>query len=119
MRIDMTFEIIPSVDLRGGRVVRLKQGDYAQQISYDVDPLETAKSFVDAGAKWMHIVDLDGAKEGRPMQTALIAQMIKASGLNVQAGGGIRTREDIDALLNCGASRVVVGTRAIEDWPWF
>jgi phosphoribosylformimino-5-aminoimidazole carboxamide ribotide isomerase len=114
----MAFEIIPSVDLRGGRVVRLKQGDYEKQITYDVDPIETARSFADAGARWMHIVDLDGAKEGRPMQTPLVARMIAASGLNVQAGGGVRTREDIDALLDAGAKRVVIGTRAVEDWPW-
>jgi phosphoribosylformimino-5-aminoimidazole carboxamide ribotide isomerase len=119
IRIVMAFEIIPSVDLRGGRVVRLKQGDYQQQINYDVDPIETARSFADAGARWMHIVDLDGAKEGRPMQSELMARMIAASGLQVQAGGGIRSREDIDRLLGAGAARVVIGTRAVEDWPWF
>lgn len=115
----MALEIIPSVDLRGGRVVRLKQGDYGRQINYDVDPVETAKAYAAAGAQWFHIVDLDGAKEGRPVQTALIQKMIAASRLKVEVGGGIRTADDIRILLDGGASRVVVGTRAMEDWPWF
>jgi phosphoribosylformimino-5-aminoimidazole carboxamide ribotide isomerase len=115
----MALEILPSVDLRGGKVVRLKQGDYAQQINYSVDPVETARSFHEAGAMWMHIVDLDGAKEGRTVQTELIARMIEASGLKVEVGGGIRTAEDIRRLLEAGAERVVLGTKAMEDWAWF
>jgi phosphoribosylformimino-5-aminoimidazole carboxamide ribotide isomerase len=115
----MSLVIIPSIDLRAGRVVRLKQGDYARQLNYDVDPLDAARSFAAAGAKWMHVVDLDGAKDGRPAQTDLISRMIAAGGLNVQVGGGIRTTEDIRRLLHAGASRVVVGTKALEDWPWF
>ena len=115
----MALEIVPSIDLRGGRVVRLKQGDYAQQLNYDVDPLATARSFRDAGAVWMHIVDLDGAKAGQPAQTELISQIIAVSGLKVEAGGGVRATQDIRQLLDAGAARVVVGTKAIEDWPWF
>jgi len=115
----MALEILPSIDLRGGRVVRLKQGDYAQQMNYDVDPLATARAFRDAGATWMHVVDLDGAKVGHPAQTELIAQIIAASGLKVEAGGGVRATEDIRRLLDAGAARVVVGTKAIEDWAWF
>ncbi|HEX2971220.1 MAG TPA: 1-(5-phosphoribosyl)-5-[(5-phosphoribosylamino)methylideneamino]imidazole-4-carboxamide isomerase [Tepidisphaeraceae bacterium] len=115
----MALVIVPSVDLRGGRVVRLKQGDYGQQINYDVDPIEVARSYAAAGATWMHIVDLDGAKEGRPVQTELISRMIQASGLKVQVGGGIRATEDIRRLLEAGAARVVVGTKAMEDWGWF
>jgi len=115
----MPLVVIPSVDLRNGRVVRLKQGDYGQQLNYDVDPIETARGFAAAGAQWMHIVDLDGAKEGRPVQTALIKSMIKASGLKVEVGGGIRDRLHIEELLIAGAKRVVVGTRALEDWAWF
>lgn len=115
----MPLTIIPSIDLRAGRVVRLKQGDYAQQLNYDVEPLKTAESFAAAGAKWMHVVDLDGAKEGRPVQRESIARLAKTTGLSVQAGGGIRQREDIDQLLEAGVKRVVVGTRAMEDWKWF
>jgi phosphoribosylformimino-5-aminoimidazole carboxamide ribotide isomerase len=113
------LEILPSIDLRDGKVVRLKQGDYARQVNYDVDPVATAKSFRDAGAMWLHVVDLDGAKEGRPVQTALIEKIITASGLHVEAGGGVRATEDVSRLLEAGAARVVVGTKAIEDWPWF
>jgi len=111
--------IIPSIDLREGRVVRLQQGDYSRQLNYDVDPVQTAMQFAAAGAKWMHIVDLDGAKRGMPVQTALIGKIIAESGLSVQAGGGVRSSEDVHQLLAAGASRVVVGTRALEDWEWF
>jgi phosphoribosylformimino-5-aminoimidazole carboxamide ribotide isomerase len=113
------LEILPSIDLRGGRVVRLRQGDYARQLNYAVDPLETARSFADAGARWMHVVDLDGAKEGRPVQTDLIARIISTAGLSVEVGGGVRSTDDIQRLLDAGASRVVVGTKAFEDWVWF
>lgn len=111
--------VVPSIDLRNGKVVRLRQGDYADQLNYDVNPIATAKSFREAGAEWMHIVDLDGAKEGRPVQSELVGQIIAASGLKVQTGGGVRSTDDIRRLLGAGASRVVVGTKAIEDWPWF
>jgi phosphoribosylformimino-5-aminoimidazole carboxamide ribotide isomerase len=113
------MEIIPSIDLRGGRVVRLQQGDYARQLNYAVDPIDTAKSFAAAGARWMHIVDLDGAKEGRPQQYELIGQIARASGLRVEVGGGVRSTDDIRRLIASGVERVVVGTKAIEDWPWF
>jgi phosphoribosylformimino-5-aminoimidazole carboxamide ribotide isomerase len=115
----VSLEIIPSIDLRNGSVVRLKQGDYARQVNYDVDPIATAQSFRDAGAMWMHIVDLDGAKEGRPVQTDLIARIIASCSLRVETGGGVRSTQDIQRLLDSGASRVVVGTKAIEDWSWF
>jgi phosphoribosylformimino-5-aminoimidazole carboxamide ribotide isomerase len=115
----MPLEVIPSVDLRHGRVVRLKQGDYGQQINYDVDPIDVAKNYQDAGATWFHIVDLDGAKEGRPVQTTLIEQIISSTGLRVQVGGGIRSTDDITQLLEAGAQRVVLGTKAMTDWAWF
>jgi phosphoribosylformimino-5-aminoimidazole carboxamide ribotide isomerase len=115
----MSIEIVPSIDLRGGRVVRLKQGDYGRQVTYDVDPADTARGFAAAGAAWMHVVDLDGAREGRPMQTDLIADLIRATGLRVEAGGGIRSTDDVRRLLDAGAARVVVGTKAMEDWAWF
>ena len=115
----MSLEIVPSIDLRGGRVVRLKQGDYQRQVSYDVDPFQTARGFSDAGAHWMHVVDLDGAKEGRPQQTELIGRLIGSTGLRVEVGGGVRSTDDVRRLLDAGAARVVIGTRAIEDWPWF
>jgi phosphoribosylformimino-5-aminoimidazole carboxamide ribotide isomerase len=115
----MSLTIVPSIDLRAGRVVRLKQGDYERQVNYDVNPQRTAAAFSEAGAKWLHIVDLDGAKEGRPVQTQLITQIIKGSAITVQVGGGVRSTDDVKKLLDAGASRVVIGTKAIEDWPWF
>jgi phosphoribosylformimino-5-aminoimidazole carboxamide ribotide isomerase len=115
----MSLTIVPSIDLRGGKVVRLKQGDYGRQVTYDVDPLDVARGFAAAGAQWMHIVDLDGAKEGRPVQTALIAKIIQATGLKVEVGGGIRSTQDVRTLIDAGAVRAVVGTKALDDWPWF
>jgi phosphoribosylformimino-5-aminoimidazole carboxamide ribotide isomerase len=115
----MSLQIVPSIDLRAGRVVRLQQGDYDRQLNYDVDPIATATSFKNAGASWMHIVDLDGAKQGSPSQTALIEKIIQSSGLQVEVGGGVRSTQDVQRLLEAGAARVVVGTKAIEDWPWF
>lgn len=115
----MALQIVPSIDLRGGVVVRLAQGDYGRQTSYDVDPVSTARSFAEAGAEWMHVVDLDGAKEGRPVQTALVTEVIRSTGLKVEAGGGVRSIDDIRRLLDAGANRVVVGTKAMEDWAWF
>lgn len=115
----MALEILPGIDLRHGQVVRLKQGDFARQVSYGVDPAATARSFASAGATWIHVVDLDGAKEGRPVQTDPIARVIAASGLKAEVGGGVRSSDDVRRLLDAGAARVVIGTKAMEDWPWF
>src|SRR5258708_4344702 len=115
----MPLVILPSIDLRHGKVVRLKQGDYSQQITYDVDPMEVAASYASAGAKWMHVIDLDGAKEGKPVQLELLGRLASASGLQVQIGGGIRTEDDIQRLFQAGAARAVIGTRAMQDWDWF
>lgn len=112
------FEIYPSIDLRDGRVVRLQQGDYGREIRYDVDPLEVAAGYEAAGAKWLHVVDLDGAKAGRIVQHEAIGRIAGSTKLHVQCGGGVRSREDIDILLAAGARRVVVGTRAVREWPW-
>jgi phosphoribosylformimino-5-aminoimidazole carboxamide ribotide isomerase len=115
----MSLVILPSIDLRNGKVVRLKQGDYSQQITYDVEPMEVAASYAKAGAKWMHVIDLDGAKEGKPVQLELLTKLASASGLQVQIGGGIRTADDIQRLFQAGAARAVIGTRAMQDWDWF
>jgi phosphoribosylformimino-5-aminoimidazole carboxamide ribotide isomerase len=115
----LPLTIVPSIDLRAGRVVRLQQGDYNRQLDYDLEPLATIHAFKSAGAKWVHIVDLDGAKEGHPAQADLISKLTAAAGLSVQTGGGIRRREDIDRLLLAGVQRIVVGTQAMENWAWF
>ena len=115
----MSLIIVPSIDLRSGQVVRLQQGDYARQIDYPVDPVAVARQYAADGAAWLHVVDLDGARDGRVAQAELIGQIIRASDLRVQVGGGVRSTDDITRLLDAGAKRVVVGTQAIEDWPWF
>lgn len=115
----MSLHVIPSIDLREGKVVRLRQGDFARQTDYAVSPLEQARTFAAAGATLMHLVDLDGAKAGRVAQLSLIAEVIRGAGIPVQVGGGIRTTEDVRRLLNAGAARVVVGTAALENWDWF
>jgi phosphoribosylformimino-5-aminoimidazole carboxamide ribotide isomerase len=115
----MPLQVIPSIDLRHGKVVRLKQGDYSRQIDYDLDPTKVVAGFEKTGAQWIHIVDLDGAKEGRPMQSDFIQSIIGKARANIQVGGGIRTVEDIERYLHAGARRIVVGTKAITDWKWF
>jgi len=107
------MKIIPAIDLRGGRVVRLRQGDFAQVRAFEHDPVALAARYVAAGAEWLHIVDLDGAQAGRPMQIELIAR-IADTGAQVQAGGGVRSRADVDRLLASGVSRIVVGSVAIR-----
>jgi len=105
--------IIPAIDLREGRVVRLRQGDFSAVRKFDLDAVALARRYHDAGADWLHVVDLDGARAGRPMQTDLIAR-IAATGVRVQAGGGVRSREDVEGLLAAGISRVVVGSVAVR-----
>ncbi len=107
------MKIIPSIDLQGGCVVRLRQGDFAQTRNFDHDAVALAKSYADAGADWLHVVDLDGARAGKPAQVDLLAE-IAATGMHVQAGGGVRSREDIERLLGVGVARVVIGSVAVR-----
>ena len=107
--------IYPAIDLIAGEVVRLHKGDFAQKTTYGTDPVAVARAYADAGASWLHLVDLDGAKDPANRQTALISQIIEGSGLKVQTGGGIRSRDDVEALLAAGASRVVIGSLAVRD----
>jgi phosphoribosylformimino-5-aminoimidazole carboxamide ribotide isomerase len=108
------FTVIPAIDLRSGRVVRLKQGDYAQQTTYGADPRELAQRYADAGARWLHLVDLDGARSGNLDNLAVI-EAIATCGLSVQAGGGVRAESDLRRLFDAGVSRVVVGSVAIRE----
>ena len=107
--------IYPAIDLIAGEVVRLHKGDFAQKTTYGTDPVAVARAYADAGASWLHLVDLDGAKNPANRQTGLISQIIDGSGLKVQTGGGIRSRDDVEALLAAGASRVVIGSLAVRD----
>ena len=113
------MDILPAIDLRSGKCVRLLQGDYARQIDYGDDPVAQAQAFQDAGAKWLHVVDLDGALHGRMHNQAVIARILAATDLQVQVGGGIRREETVSQLLQLGVRQVVIGTRALEDMEWF
>ena len=108
---------IPAVDLLGGRVVRLRQGDYGRVTTFDVDPEQAAARYAEQGAEWLHVIDLDAARDGvRPGQHELILRGLAArSGLRLQLGGGVRTVRDIAAALELGVQRLVVGTLAARD----
>jgi phosphoribosylformimino-5-aminoimidazole carboxamide ribotide isomerase len=108
------FTVFPAIDLRGGRCVRLVQGDFGRAKEYDADPVERAREWERRGARALHVVDLDGAREGRPVQLDLVGQITRSVGLPVQVGGGIRTLEDLRSVREAGASRVVLGTAAVE-----
>ena len=108
------MELWPAIDLRGGKCVRLLQGDYARETVFGDDPVAMARRFVAAGAHRLHLVDLDGARDGRPTQADLVARMVQAAGVPCQLGGGIRTLAAARDYLAAGVARVVVGSIAIE-----
>lgn len=109
------MEIIPAIDLRAGRVVRLKQGDYAQETRYEFDACALAADYADAGATWLHLVDLDGAKSGAFENLRVIEKIAAAERLAVQAGGGVRNEDDVQRLLDAGVARVVVGSVSVRE----
>jgi len=112
-----TFELLPAIDLIGGRVVRLEQGDFTRATAFSDDPAATAASFVDQGAPWLHVVDLDGARAGRPSQTDSIQAIVAvvAGRAQVEVAGGLRTERSVDEAFAAGADRVVLGTAAIRE----
>ena len=107
--------VVPAIDLLGGRCVRLHQGDYAQAETYDLDPVDVARGFVAAGAQRIHLVDLDAARTGAATNRAVIGAIRKAVGVTVEVGGGIRTDDDVKALLDQGVDRLVVGTVLVKN----
>lgn len=111
------LELLPAIDLRGGRVVRLRRGDFDQETAYGSDPAAVARGFVAAGARWIHLVDLDGARSGRPVQAGAVRAVIAAAGerARVEVAGGLRTIEAATSVLDSGAARVVLGTVALAD----
>ncbi len=113
------MDILPAIDLRGGKCVRLLQGDYSKQIDYADDPVAVAREFEGVGARWLHLVDLDGAREGRLCNLPAIERIVGETHLSVEVGGGLRDVEVIESLLGIGVRRCVVGTKALKDWPWF
>jgi len=109
------FELLPAIDLRGGAVVRLAEGDFDRQTVYGQDPVGVARGFVADGARWIHVVDLDGARAGVPRQAAAVEGIVRAvaGSAAVEVGGGLRDVPGVERMLACGARRVVVGTAAL------
>ena len=114
----MNFEIIPAIDIRGGQCVRLLQGDYNRETVYGDDPLAMAHQWASAGATRLHIVDLDGARDGQSANHEIIARIASELTIPIQVGGGIRTQDALDNLLDAGVQRCVVGTQAAKDTRW-
>ncbi len=109
------LEVIPAIDLRGGYAVRLWQGDYERETRYHDDPIAVAQHWAQRGAPRLHLVDLDGARAGEPVQAELIERIVRAVDIPVQVGGGIRSEAHVERLLNAGAERVILGTIAVQD----
>ena len=113
----MRMEVFPAIDLRHGKCVRLVEGDFERETVYGDDPVATARTFAQAGARWIHVVDLDAAKTGEPVNRPVVAAIVEAVGeqVKVQTGGGVRSVDDARDLLERGVARVVVGTAAVEN----
>ncbi len=107
--------ILPAIDLRGGQCVRLRQGDYAQETVFGADPTAMALRFARQGAPWLHVVDLDGARDGYPVNAAAVRSILRAVAVPVQFGGGLRSAEHVAEVFGWGVARVVLGTRALKD----
>ena len=107
--------IFPAIDMVDGKAVRLFKGDYAQMTVYSDDPLSVAKDFEDAGAEWVHLVDLEGAKSGTTPNLETICRIVSGTSLSVEVGGGIRSLGTVKAYLEAGVSRVILGTAAVKD----
>jgi len=106
--------VIPSIDLRGGRCVRLREGDFATENAYDIQPATLLRRYHSLGARWVHIVDLDGAKDGVPVNFPLIASLAKQSDMQLQVGVGVRSAAAIERLISAGVARVVIGSAAVQ-----
>jgi phosphoribosylformimino-5-aminoimidazole carboxamide ribotide isomerase len=116
----LEMQIFPAIDLRGGKCVRLRQGDYAQETVFGDDPVAMARRWADDGAEWLHLVDLDGAKAGRPVNHEVIGRIVSAVGIPCQVGGGLRDEAAIRLLLDdAGVNRVILGTAALKQPDWF
>ena len=109
------MRIIPAIDIRGGQVVRLTQGDYARETIYNTDPISVAKDWVARGATMIHIVDLDGAKMGTPINIETVKKIVETVTVDIQFGGGLRSALDVEQVLSTGVSRAIVGTMVLED----
>jgi len=113
------MQIWPAIDLRGGKCVRLRQGDYQQETVFAEDPAAIARKFADQGAQHLHIVDLEGAREGMPINLPSVQEILAAIDIECELGGGIRDEQSVRELLDFGLSRLVIGTSALTDPEWF
>ena len=113
------MEVWLAIDLRGGKCVRLRQGDYDQETVFGEDPAAMARHWIDQGAQRLHLVDLDGARDGRPANLAAVESILRAAAVPCELGGGIRDAQTIDELLTLGLTRLVIGTLAIKKPDWF
>lgn len=111
----MSFVVYPAIDVRGGRVVRLRQGDYADETRYGDDPPTFVERYAGEGAAWLHLVDLDAARAGGYTLLPLLRDIVARTGIQVQTGGGVRSRDDVAALFEAGAARVVIGSLAVRE----
>jgi phosphoribosylformimino-5-aminoimidazole carboxamide ribotide isomerase len=111
--------ILPAIDLRGGKCVRLIQGQYDKEIIYEENPVRQAQAFIDEGAEWLHLVDLDGASKGRGGNLEVIKAIAGLGKLKIELGGGLRDEDSVRSMLELGLERVIIGTRALSDFAWF
>lgn len=114
------MQLYPAIDIRGGKCVRLRQGNYDDETIFADDPVEMAQRWKNEGAEWLHLVDLDGAKDGRPVNHEVVKRIVSATGLPCQMGGGIRNEDSIRmAIEDVGLTRVIIGTKALKEPEWF
>jgi phosphoribosylformimino-5-aminoimidazole carboxamide ribotide isomerase len=114
------MQLYPAIDIRGGKCVRLRQGNYNDETIFADDPVDMAQKWKDAGAEWLHLVDLDGAREGRPVNHEVVKRIVEATNLPCQMGGGIRSTDSIRlAIEEVGLARVIIGTKALKEPDWF
>lgn len=113
------MDILPAIDLIDGKCVRLVQGEYHKKITYKDDPVAQAKEFFDAGAAWLHVVDLDGAKLGKPINADVVAAIAEQVPMKIELGGGVRNEASIVQMLEAGVTRLILGSSAIKQFDWF
>jgi phosphoribosylformimino-5-aminoimidazole carboxamide ribotide isomerase len=113
------MDILPAIDLIDGKCVRLVQGEYSRKITYKDDPVAQAKEFFEAGGKWLHVVDLDGAKLGKPINADIVSEIAKQIPMKIELGGGVRDEAAIVTMLEAGVTRLILGSSAIKQFDWF
>ncbi len=113
------MDVLPAIDLRDGKVVRLAQGDYERQTQYSDSPVAVARTFAEAGCTWLHVVDLDAARSGERVNLPVVGEVARAVPMRIEMGGGIRDDRAVEEALAAGVTRVIIGSAALENWDWF